>query len=59
MRKSGKVSKLHLAKETVGALHSVRGGLFAEEEDARLDDTVYRPQPTDWSVCSCNCPIWA
>jgi hypothetical protein len=44
------VKKLTLQRETVANLEKVNGGLV----NSQLNDTVYRPQPSD--LCTQGCP---
>ena len=45
MKKLSTTRKLVLKKETMAGLQHVTGGAYAE---SRLNDTVYRPGPTEY-----------
>lgn len=47
-----KIKKLTLMKETLLDLEQVTGG-------SQYNDTVYRPQYSDYYYCSRQCPVYA
>ena len=52
MKKQTKSPKLTLKKESLADLQRVHGGLY---QQSRLEDTVYRPGPTEYQCPSVGC----
>jgi len=52
MKKQTKAPKLILRRELLANLQHVQGGL---EQQSKLNDTVYRPAPTEYQCPSAGC----
>ena len=52
MKKLSTTKKFVLKKETMASLQHVTGGAYA---DSRLNDTVYRPAPTEYQCVTSGC----
>jgi hypothetical protein len=52
LKKLTTTKKLVLKKETMAGLQHVTGGVYA---NSRLEDTVYRPAPTEYQCATAGC----